>query len=52
MIEAFLVGIMFILFVLFVLIIFDVIFAAAVCFVDVGTKSVSKPKFEPYITDD
>ena len=54
MIEAFLVGILFIVFVLFVLVCFGVIFAAAVCFVDVGTKSASKPKpkFEPYITDD
>lgn len=49
MIEAFLVGV---LFMLFVLVIFCLIFAAAVCFVDVGTKSASKPKFEPYITDD
>lgn len=50
MIEAFLVGIMFMLFVLFVLVIFGVIFAAAVYFSDNGTKS--KPPFEPYITDD
>lgn len=52
MIEAFLVGIMFVLFVLFVLVIFGVIFASAVCFLDIGTKSASKPKFEPYITED
>lgn len=54
MIEALLVGILFIVFVLFVLVCFGVIFAAAVCFLDIGTKSESKPKpkFEPYITDD
>lgn len=52
MIEAILVGIMFVLFVLFVLVCFGVIFAAAVCFIDIGTKSASKPKFEPYITED
>lgn len=50
MIEAFLVGILFVLFVLFVLVVFGVIFAAAVCFLDIGTKS--KPKFEPYITEE
>lgn len=50
--DGFLVGILFALFVLFVLVVFGVIFAAAVCFVDFGTKSESKPKFEPYITDD
>lgn len=47
MIEAFLVGV---LFMLFVLVIFCLIFAAAACFLDIGTKS--KPKFEPYITED
>lgn len=52
MIEAFLVGILFVLFVLFVLVIFGVIFAAAVCFLDIVTKSASKPPFEPYITED
>lgn len=54
MIEALLVGILFIVFVLFVLVCFGVIFAAEVCFLDIGTKSESKPKpkFEPYITDD
>ena len=50
--DGFLVGIMFVLFVLFVLVSFGVIFAAAVCFLDIGTKSASKPKFEPYITED
>ena len=49
--DGFLVGILFLLFVLFVLVIFGVIFAAAVCFVDFG-KSASKPPFDPFITDD
>lgn len=49
--DGFLVGILFMLFVLFVLVIFGVIFAAAVCFLDIG-KSESKPPFDPYITDD
>ena len=48
--DGFFVGMLFMLFVLLVLVIFGVIFAAAVCFVDFGTKS--KPKFEPYITED
>ena len=48
--DGFLVGILFTLFVLFVLVIFGVIFAIAVCFLDIGTKS--KPTFEPYITED
>lgn len=52
MIEAFLVGILFVLFVLFVLVVFGVIFAAAVCSVNFETESVSKPPFDPYITDD
>ena len=52
MIEALCVGILFIVFVFFVFAIFGVIFVAAVCFVDIGTKSASKPKFEPYITED
>ena len=52
MIEGLIVGIAFMIFVLFVLVCFGVIFAAAVCFVDIGTKSASKPKFEPYITED
>ncbi len=50
MIEAFLVGIMFVLFVLFVLVCFGVIFVAAVCFLDIGTKS--KPPFDPQITEE
>lgn len=50
--DGFIAGIMFVLFVLFVLVSFGVIFAAAVCFLDIGTKSASKPKFEPYITED
>ena len=54
MMSGFIAGVLFMLFVLFVLVCFGVIFVAAVCFVDVGTKSESKPKFElePYITDD
>ena len=52
MMNGFFVGMLFMLFVLFVLVCFGVIFAAAVCFLDIGTKSESKPKFEPYITDD
>lgn len=52
MIEALCVGILFIVFVFFVFAIFGVIFAAAVYFSDIGTKSASKPKFEPYITED
>lgn len=51
MMNGFFVGIMFVLFVLFVLVSFGVIFAAAVCFLDIGTKSESKPSFEPYITE-
>jgi len=49
--DGFLVGILFMLFVLFVLVVFGVIFAAAVCFLDIG-KSESKPPFDPYITED
>ena len=52
MMNGFIVGVAFMIFVLFVLVCFGVIFAAAVCFLDIGTKSESKPKFEPYITDD
>ena len=52
MMNGFFVGMLFMLFVLFVMVCFGVIFAAAVCFLDIGTKSESKPKFEPYITDD
>lgn len=52
MIEALCVGILFIVFVFFVFAIFGVIFVAAICFVNIGTKSASKPKFEPYITED
>lgn len=48
--NVFIVGVAFMLFVLFVLVCFGVIFAAAVCFLDIGTKS--KPSFEPYITED
>lgn len=49
--DGLIVGIAFMIFVLFVLVYFGVIFAAAVCFLDIGTKS-EKPKFEPYITED
>lgn len=52
MMSGFIAGVLFMLFVLFVLVCFGIIFAAAVCFLDIGTKSESKPKFEPYITDD
>ena len=52
MIEALCVGILFIVFVFFVFAIFGVIFVAAICFVNIGDKSASKPKFEPYITED
>ena len=52
MMSGFIAGMLFMLFVLFVLVCFGVIFVAAVCFLDIGTKSASKPKFEPYITDD
>ena len=48
--DGFFVGMLFMLFVLLVLVIFGVIFAAAVYFSDIGTKS--KPPFEPYITED
>ena len=48
--DGLIVGIAFMIFVLFVLVCFGVIFAAAVCFLDIGTKE--KPKFEPYITED
>lgn len=50
--DGFIVGMLFMLFVIFVLVIFGVIFAAAVYFSDIGNKSASKPKFEPYITED
>lgn len=50
--SGFIAGVLFMLFVLFVLVCFGVIFVVAVCFLDIGTKSESKPKFEPYITDD
>lgn len=48
--DGFFVGMLFMLFVLLVFVIFGVIFAVAVYFSDIGTKS--KPKFEPYITED
>ena len=52
--SGFIAGVLFALFVLLVFVIFGVIFVAAVCFSDIGTKSESKskPKFEPYITED
>ena len=48
--NGFIAGILFAIFVLFVLVCFGVIFVAAVCFLDIGTKS--KPSFDPNITDD
>jgi hypothetical protein len=50
--ESFFVGVFFMLFVLFVLVCFGVIFAAAVCFLDIGTKSESKLPFNPFLTED
>ena len=50
--EGFMVGVAFVLFVLFVLACFGLIFAGAICFLDVGTHPAPKPVFDPHITEE